>query len=55
MTAIRIEIGTSFGKDKWKIRVGDIDGCFEDINVSKEEVIDTIKARMLMEEQEKEL
>ena len=49
MTVIRIEIKKkepAFGKDKWEIRIGDIDGSTTHSNISKEEVLSEIRDEM---------
>lgn len=43
---LNIEIGKSYQKGKYKIRIGDIDGCIEFSNISKEEVISEIEDKL---------
>ena len=53
---IHIEIcKSSWGKDKWNIRVGDIAGSSEHSNISKEELINEIKEQLNIEETEEKL
>ena len=46
MTALRIEIMRKEYNDKWDMRIGDIEGSTELLNVSWTEVIDEIADRM---------
>ena len=43
---LRIEIGKSYLKGKWRIRIGDIAGSIERSNISKEEVLEEIGTEM---------
>ena len=38
-----IEIGRSWKKDRYRIRIGNIDGCTESMNITKEEVMNEIR------------
>jgi hypothetical protein len=53
--AIYIEICKSCIKDKWRIRIGDVEGSSEHINISKEEILDAIKEELNTEEIEESL
>ena len=50
--AIHIEIGKSYTKGLWRIRIGDVDGCSRHSNIEKEEVLKDIEDKM-DEEKEK--
>ena len=46
MTALRIEIARKEYNGKWNLRIGDIEGCTELLNVSWTEVLDEIRDRL---------
>lgn len=51
--AIRIEIAKRKKGDFWDIRVGDLDGGTESINVSKKEILKEVEENMKLLEKSK--
>ena len=43
---INIEVGKSYQKERYKIRIGDIDGCTELSGITEEELIEEIEDRI---------
>jgi len=44
--ALRIEIGKSYKEGLYRIRIGDVDGVSELMNITKKEVLEEIEKEM---------